>query len=617
MKKPLVAISLALVLLIPASALAAPKAGASCSKAGSTSTYSGKKYTCIKSGKKLVWNKGVLIPKAIPTVSPTPTPTASPSIDSSAISVPARTSIRDAAFTFLPATESKETPKTELSKDSDFSDLAQCKLVEGVADRQGGIATGFGMAKERVVLTDNPKIQIMPVDFPNVQASNTPANDFADIQKFMDDFYGKASSKPFKFNWQYPGKYIRMAKNIEDYDVGGNFFQKTWDPKKYAKYLTQVFKTTDPFIDFTGVDAVIMITPPNTLPSQMGTFMVWGLTPGQEYIAQGEDFLTNEGRIWNILGRGGQVIDGWSYVHEFGHSLGLTDIRNVADVANQSSDGMGIFDVMASSVAPELLAWHRFLLGIIYDNQVHCVNQTQSSTHWIRPVAMQTKGLKSVVVPLSCTTGIAIESRRRMGIDNRLGKESEGVMVHTIDTKIDWPYSAFRIVPPTRSKDRTNEADSPLKIGEFVITNGIKVTVVETGSFGDVVRVENVDGKILSRPSTPCSKPTPKPSESQPTQNGGIKKDLPQPTYLTHSVTSQKITVELSVDLKALGGFVWIKQLGIEKAQSLTPKDSTGKVKIEVNVPSGQSGKNFEIFLFAYGDESESPCCSSFGIPIP
>jgi hypothetical protein len=160
MKKPLVAISLALVLLIPASALAAPKAGASCSKAGSTSTYSGKKYTCIKSGKKLVWNKGVLIPKAIPTVSPTATPTASPSIDSSAISVPARTSIRDAAFTFLPATESKETPKTELSKDSDFSDLAQCKLVEGVADRQGGIATGFGMAKERVVLTDNPKIQM-------------------------------------------------------------------------------------------------------------------------------------------------------------------------------------------------------------------------------------------------------------------------------------------------------------------------------------------------------------------------------------------------------------------------------------------------------------------------
>ena len=42
--------------LIPANA--AVKAGASCSKAGITSVASGKKFTCIKSGKKFVWDKG-------------------------------------------------------------------------------------------------------------------------------------------------------------------------------------------------------------------------------------------------------------------------------------------------------------------------------------------------------------------------------------------------------------------------------------------------------------------------------------------------------------------------------------------------------------------------------
>jgi hypothetical protein len=58
-------------------ASAAVKAGQSCSKAGATSTSKGIKYTCIKSGKKLVWNKGVkIIPVAKPT--PTPTPTATP-----------------------------------------------------------------------------------------------------------------------------------------------------------------------------------------------------------------------------------------------------------------------------------------------------------------------------------------------------------------------------------------------------------------------------------------------------------------------------------------------------------------------------------------------------------
>jgi hypothetical protein len=54
--------------LIPASA--ATKAGVKCTKAGSKSVVGNKTFTCIKSGKKLVWNKGVL-------VKPTPTPTVS------------------------------------------------------------------------------------------------------------------------------------------------------------------------------------------------------------------------------------------------------------------------------------------------------------------------------------------------------------------------------------------------------------------------------------------------------------------------------------------------------------------------------------------------------------
>ena len=65
--------------LTPSISATPPKAGATCSKAGITKNYNGKKYTCIKSGKKMVWNKGVVIkgvaPIPIPTPSPTPTPT--------------------------------------------------------------------------------------------------------------------------------------------------------------------------------------------------------------------------------------------------------------------------------------------------------------------------------------------------------------------------------------------------------------------------------------------------------------------------------------------------------------------------------------------------------------
>ena len=58
----LVAAMLGFTLAMPAYAVAI--AGSKCSKLNATTTISGKKYTCIKSGGKLAWNKGVLVKKS-------------------------------------------------------------------------------------------------------------------------------------------------------------------------------------------------------------------------------------------------------------------------------------------------------------------------------------------------------------------------------------------------------------------------------------------------------------------------------------------------------------------------------------------------------------------------
>ena len=68
----LLTVTLTLGLLQPI-ATAAPKPGTACKKAGQTSTSAGIKYTCVKSGKKLVWNKGVAIKAPIkPEETPAP-----------------------------------------------------------------------------------------------------------------------------------------------------------------------------------------------------------------------------------------------------------------------------------------------------------------------------------------------------------------------------------------------------------------------------------------------------------------------------------------------------------------------------------------------------------------
>lgn len=63
------------ITLIPVSAISAEKIspGSACKVLNQKTIYSNKTYTCIKSGKKLVWNNGVAVKKPTPTLTPTPT----------------------------------------------------------------------------------------------------------------------------------------------------------------------------------------------------------------------------------------------------------------------------------------------------------------------------------------------------------------------------------------------------------------------------------------------------------------------------------------------------------------------------------------------------------------
>lgn len=83
----------------PTQSATPPKAGAACQKLGVTKIHLGKKFTCVKKGKKLVWNKGTAVspptsnnppsPATAPSTKPAPsaslTPTPSPSPTSSPI----------------------------------------------------------------------------------------------------------------------------------------------------------------------------------------------------------------------------------------------------------------------------------------------------------------------------------------------------------------------------------------------------------------------------------------------------------------------------------------------------------------------------------------------------
>ena len=93
MRKVVSTLAVLALFLSPIQASAAVKAGATCSKLGISAVSASIKYTCVKSGKKLVWNKGVKVatPTPTPSATPTPTPSATSTPTSSATPTPTPT----------------------------------------------------------------------------------------------------------------------------------------------------------------------------------------------------------------------------------------------------------------------------------------------------------------------------------------------------------------------------------------------------------------------------------------------------------------------------------------------------------------------------------------------
>jgi len=564
MMKKLLIFTLALSLIASNSmAASAPKAGAPCKKIGIEKIYRGKTYTCVKSGKKMVWSKGVTViaaPKPsvtytpIPTPTPTPIPSTStsptPEVSPSPFLIPTPTPSRtidpkkprelDACqqnsqwkigYNFLnllvylscgpdgklhpqdgapqidqdtgleirnPNLTRKETapyvpliiplstevPKSPITPRSQLSEVSACKVANGTPNHH--FTTGFPIGKNRARLDSNPTIPVVAVDFPDLQGKRSPKVDHEFLFNLVTRYWSHISNKKFTINWEIPDLYVRMPKNVVDYGLGGDLFAGTFADEPMWDYVRSAIAQTDSNIDFSGHSMIAVITPSEATSKQIGTMVAEA--------RNSRPFSTREGDIYNvfIMGNNDQREDwrNWNWVHEIGHLLGLTDLRDVRNSGAQKSDALGIFDLFSSSMAPELLGWSRFLLGALADSQIRCVANGSTSTHLLYPVAELSGREKLLVIPISQFRAIAVESRKQLGFDSNLGYQDEGAIVYAIDTSIPFGTSAISIIGSPRQKDSYWRTDSALREGDSVTHWGYKITNIESGNFGEVIRVE-------------------------------------------------------------------------------------------------------------------------------
>ena len=490
-------------LLIPANAAA--KAGRACSKAGITSVASGKTFTCVQSGKKLIWDKGILTTsnKAISFKSfcdPDPL-------------VPAEwKKLQDWAlkyngcvysFRYVPGPTVFETPDEKITEVSALKSTDYCKLTN--AGNTSTNRRGFPM-NDNFTPTKRANIQVLGVSFKDAPDLDNPMVDHAAEITLFTDTLKNVSDLVINPVVKRVDKYIQLPKNVEEYKL----YEHLPNTELFSK---DVIAAWDPEIDFSDVDYVLIFAPDTLYVQQYNRAVGF------------RNFKTAEKQIRAVAAAGPLLSDGtnrnnqyegmtqnqWlpgmpaALIHEgIYHLMGLDDhlanemylSRNSPNPSNWDDLGTGMWGNM-SGMQGELLTWDKWTIGFVADTQVRCAPSDSLTTHWLRPSSSKGSFEKLLVIPLSATQGIAVESRRSTGYNYKYPKASEGALVYTIDTtETRHGYGIYVKPPAQRATNRQgngfSRGDAALKKGESVTVSGIKISVINSGSFGDVVKVEKV-----------------------------------------------------------------------------------------------------------------------------
>lgn len=390
--------------------------------------------------------------------------TLTPNTTSTAVPEPAFTQIVQEVPT---ATESPTEASTAITASVD-----SCK-VESFAFTNVGV--GLPKPDHKLPSTGTVKTIVLFADFEDAPASQTPEEVFALISPDSEKFYSDISYGRMDYVFEPHFVWLRLPKPSAYYGEGIGSYEG------HLEFIQDAVNLADADVDFSTADSVALIVPPEARAVPYGPAL--GANPGEGYSADGKTFE-------NGITSGADLL-GWGFLwlnHETGHILSLPDLYAYqADPSNYDDihrfvGGFSLMGFIAGN-APEYFAFERWQLGWLDDSQIVCQETADQTTTL---TAIETVGgTKAVIVPLSETKLLVIESRRKVGYDQKLVKE--GALVYTVDTSIYSGEGAI-VVYPVLDNDPYRD-QSPLAVGESTTVEGVTVTVIEATSEGDTVQV--------------------------------------------------------------------------------------------------------------------------------
>lgn len=487
MKKRLIVLfsilSLSLPLpLIPANA--AVKAGASCKTLGITSVASGKTFTCVKSGKKLVWNKGLpksklvdpFVDQVLPTTFICKPDTSAPSAWKSYQDyIGANYGLCDMNFyRYVPFESTGYSGNQVITPTSDLLSIDVCKVKK----TNDGPMLGFSSRYSKLTPYSKAKFQVVPIETTDYKSSSTPKKDYGHYFELLESWVANNSDNGSTFEIRIPDNYIALNKSLKEYKNIDFHNRPTPEGQQFHKDL---IAAADPVINFSGNDLIIVVVPPQVDQNLLGT-NPWGTAVNTQEGGFGR-FLTITPFDFAHGGRNSGFIGPQLLLHEMHHAY--------FDFGDHG-DGMGGWGLMSLPSVTDLLGWDKYLAGYYSDNQVRCLPPSKS-LNLLTPNVAKSQNQKLAVIPVSQSKVIVLESVRVGGFNYKLPPSSEGVLVYEVNIDETDYHKGVYLVTTERGKLTDNKLGAPLRLNESVITNGYKISVTGTGKFGDLVQVEKVN----------------------------------------------------------------------------------------------------------------------------
>jgi len=322
------------------------------------------------------------------------------------------------------------------------------------------------------------RAKVIFVDFSDAPASETPENTFARIAPEAPEFFSAVSYGRMNLELEPYFTWLRMSKPSADYK-----FERGFSFDLHQAYIEEAITLADPEVDFSDAQAVYVMANPSARHISFGP----GFTPTNSSFG-----IRVDGNTVTNGATSGYDIKDWGSLwlnHEAGHTLGLVDLYAFESNTNNYSDThrfVGDFSLMGyiTGKAPEPLAYERWLVGWLDDDQVIC-QQTNSETTTLTAIEAA-GGTKAVMVTTGRTSAVVVESRRPLGYDSHLFKP--GALIYSIDTSVptgEGPIKIFPVVANDPYRDR-----SPLAVGESVTVDNVTITVVSATSDSDTVEVK-------------------------------------------------------------------------------------------------------------------------------